>query len=142
MPLTQSEQFQQFCAPTGPFLSCLALVRINKVLIYCSSHFSLLQVNLPLLIKLLSTPMLGYNRINGTLRQYLHSLYCCGIQITQFSINFDLYLFYEHFLSFSDFKTIKRPVGHVTKADIVVGLWGLAKAYWCGRNTGWNTGKL
>ena len=100
MALTQLEQFQQFCAPTGPFLSCLALVRINKVLIYCSSHFSLLQVNLPLLIKLLSTPLLGYNWINGTLRQYLHSLYCCGIQITLFSINFDLYLFYEHFLSF------------------------------------------
>ena len=100
LPLTQSEQFQQFCAPSGPFLSCLALDQINKVLIYCSSNFSLLQVNLPLLIKLLSTPMLGYNRINGTLRQYLHSLYYCGIQITQFPIYFDLYLFYEHSFPF------------------------------------------
>ena len=137
MPLTQSEQFQQFCAPTGPFLSCLALVQINKVLIYCSPNFSLLQVNLPLLIKLLSTPMLGYNRINGTLRQYLHSLHCCGIQMTQFPIYFDLYLFYELFFSFSDSKIIsKRPVGCVTKAEAVVGLWGLTKAYWYGGNTG------
>ena len=79
--------------------------------------------------------MLGYNRINGTLRQYLHSLHGCGIQMTQFPIYFDLYLFYELFFSFSDSKVISKwPVGHVTKAEAVVGLRGLAKAYWCGGN--------